>query len=126
MVPHGDGINTHFDDWVIIAAGLGHVAEVENVFFADTEFFEEVSHTEDFIHTRGDSINRGSATDFIFKLRSELFATSDDFLTFLAVGVPGIFGFGASFLSESGEGNLTEAVLDDFVAFLEFLLFPIT
>ena len=35
MASNSDGVDAHFDDGVIVAAGLGHVAEVEDVFFFD-------------------------------------------------------------------------------------------
>ena len=39
VTPHGDGVDAHFDDGVIVAAGLGHVAEIEDVGFLDAELF---------------------------------------------------------------------------------------
>ena len=35
VVANGDGIDTHLDNRVIVAAGLGHVTKVEDVFFSD-------------------------------------------------------------------------------------------
>ena len=40
MTSNGDGIDAHLDYWIIIAAWLRHVAEVEDVFFGDFELFE--------------------------------------------------------------------------------------
>ncbi len=117
VVADGDGVDTHLDDRVIIAARLSHVAEVEDVLFVDFEFFEEVGHTEDFIHAWSDGVNRGGAADFIVKLGGELFAAGDDLFAFLTVGIPGVFGFGAGLLAEGGESDLREAVFDDFIAF---------
>ena len=99
MVSDGYSVDAHFYDWVIIAAGLGHVAEIEDVFFIDVKFFEEMSHAEDFVHARSDSVDRGSAANFVVKFRSEFFTAGDDFFAFFAVGVPGVFLFGAGFLA---------------------------
>ena len=84
-----------------------------------------MGHTEGFIHARGDGINGSGATDFIVKFGTEFFATSDDFLALFAIWVPGVFFFGAGFLAEGREGDLREAVFDDFVAFSEFVFFPV-
>ncbi len=84
-----------------------------------------MSHTEDFIHTRSNGINRGGTTNFIFELRTKFFASRDDFFTFFAIWVPGVFGFGVSFLTEGGKGNLREAVFNNFVTRGEFVFFPI-
>ena len=35
MVADGDGVDTHFYNGVIVAAGLGHIAEIEDVFLVD-------------------------------------------------------------------------------------------
>ena len=83
-----------------------------------------MSHTEDFVHAGGDSINRGSAADFVVEFRAVFFAKGDDLLTFFVVWVPGVFFFGAGFLTKGGEGNLGEAVFDNFVTRLEFIFFP--
>ena len=83
-----------------------------------------MGHTKDFVHAGGDGVNRGSAADFVIKLRGELFATGDDFFAFLVVGVPGVFGFGAGLLPEGREGDLTEAIFNDFVTLGELSLFP--
>lgn len=117
MIAYGDGIDTHLDYWVIIATWLSHVAEVEDVLLLDVEFFEEVSHAEDFVHAWSDGVNRSGTTNFIVKFRGELFATSDYLFAFLAVGIPGVLFLGAGFLTESGESDLREAVLDNFVTF---------
>ena len=39
MIADSDGINAHLDDRVIIAAGLCHISEIENVFFGDLKLF---------------------------------------------------------------------------------------
>ncbi len=116
MISDGDGVDAHLNDGIIVAAGLGHVTEVEDVLFVNFELFEEMSHAEDFIHTWCNCVDRGSAADFIVEFRGEFFATRDDLLAFFAVGVPGIFGFGAGVLTKGREGDLGEAVFDDFVA----------
>ena len=118
MIPDGNGVDAHLDDRVIIATGLGHVAKIEDIFLLDIQFFEQVSHTEFFVHARSDGVNRGGTTDFVVKFRGEFFTAGDDFFTFLAIGVPGVFFFGAGVLAESREGDLRKAVFDDFVAFL--------
>ena len=28
-----DGVDAHLDDWIIVTAGLGHVAKIENLVF---------------------------------------------------------------------------------------------
>lgn len=83
-----------------------------------------MGHTEDFIHARGDGVNGGSAADFVVKFGTVFFAEGDDLFAFFAVGIPGVFSFGAGFLAEGGEGDLGEAVFDDFVAFGELIFFP--
>ncbi len=75
-----------------------------------------MGHTENFVHTRGDGINRGGATDFVVKFGAVFFAKGDDLLALLAIGVPGVFLLGAGLLSEGRESDLGEAVFDDFVA----------
>ena len=40
------------------------------------------------------------------------------------VFIPGVFGLGVSFLAQSGKSDLRETIFDDFVAGLEFSLFP--
>ena len=116
VVSDGDGINAHLDYGVIIATGLSHVAEVENIFFLDVEFFQEVSHAEDFVHARSDGINRGGTADFVFKFRGEFFGAGADLFAFFTIWVPGVFSFGAGFLTESRESDLREAIFDNFVA----------
>lgn len=39
MIADSDGVNAHLDDWVIVAARLGHVAEVKDIIFFDVELF---------------------------------------------------------------------------------------
>ena len=125
MVSDGDSIDTHFYDWVIIAARLGHITEVKDIFFLDFQLFEEVGHTEDFVHAWSNGVNRGGAADFVVKFRSEFFTAGDDLFAFLAIGIPSVFGFGAGFLAEGRESDLGEAVFDDLVACGEFILFPV-
>ena len=84
-----------------------------------------MGHAEDFIHARGDGVNRGGATDFVIELGSELLAACDDLFALLVVGVPGVFLFGAGFLAEGRESDLRETVFDDFIARLQFILFPV-
>ncbi len=83
-----------------------------------------MGNTEDFIHARGDGVNRGGTTDFVFKFWGEFFAASSDSFAFFTIGIPSVFFFGAGFLAESGEGDLAEAVFDNFVAWSEFVFFP--
>ena len=125
MGADGDGVDAHLDDWVIVAAGLGHVAEVKDIFFFDIEFFEKMGHTKDFVHAWGDGVNRGSAANLVVEFGSEFFAASDDFFAFFAVWVPSVFGFGARFLAEGRESDLAEAIFDDFVAVGELIFLPI-
>ena len=35
VVSDSDGVDAHLDDWIIVAAGLGHVAEIQDIFFFD-------------------------------------------------------------------------------------------
>ena len=84
-----------------------------------------MSHTEDFVHTRGDGVDRGGAADFVFKLGGELFTSGYDFFAFFTIWVPGVFFFGAGFLAKCRESNLREAVFDNFVTRLEFIFFPV-
>ena len=35
VISNRDSVDTHLHDRVIVAAGLGHVAKVENIFFFD-------------------------------------------------------------------------------------------
>ena len=39
MISDRDGVDAHFYDWVIVAARLCHVAEIEDIFFGDMELF---------------------------------------------------------------------------------------
>ena len=125
MIADSDGIDAHLDNWIIVAARLGHIAKVEDIFFCDIKLLHEVSHAEDFIHTWSNSINGGGTANFIVEFWSEFFAAFDNSLAFFAVGIPGVFGFGAGFLAEGRKGNLAEAVFDDFVASLKLVFFPI-
>ena len=84
-----------------------------------------MSHTEDFVHTWSNGINRSGAGDFVFELRTKLFAPCGDLIAFFTIWVPGVFGFGASFLTEGRKGDLGEAVFDNFVTRGEFVFFPI-
>ncbi len=126
MVADGNGVDTHFYDGIIVAARLGHVAEIEDILFVDFEFLKEVGHAEDFVHAWSDGVNRGGAADFVVEFGGEFFATGDDLFTFLAIGIPSILFLGAGFLAEGGEGDLGEAIFDDFVARLELVGFPKT
>ena len=83
-----------------------------------------MGHAKDFVHAGGDGVNRSGAADFVVEFGGELFTASDDFFAFFTVGVPGVFLFGAGFLAEGREGDLREAVFDDFVAGFQFILFP--
>ena len=125
VVSDGDGVDAHFDDGVIVAAGLGHVAEIENIFLLDAELLEEMGHAEDFVHAWSDGVNRGGAADFVFEFGGELFTAGDNLFALLAVGVPSVLLFGAGFLTESREGDLREAIFDDFVAWLQFIFLPV-
>lgn len=83
-----------------------------------------MGHAEDFVHAWGDSINGGSATNLIIELGGEFLAASNDLFAFFAVGIPGVFGFGAGVLAEGGKRDLGEAIFDDFVAWLKLVFFP--
>ena len=85
-----------------------------------------MSHAKNFVHAWGNGVDRGGTTDFVVKFGGEFFAACDNLFAFFAVWVPCVFGFGAGFLTEGGEGNLGEAVFDDFVAFGKFVLFPVS
>lgn len=121
----GDSVDAELDDGVIVAAGLGHVAEVEDVGFGGVELLEEVGHAEFFIHAGSGDIDRGGATDFIEEIGEFFAAFGDDGFAFFEVGIPGIFSFGAGSLTEGRESDLGEAIFDDFVAFSELVGFPI-
>lgn len=121
----GDGFDAHLDDGVVVAAGLGHVAEIEDVGFFNLEMFHEFGHAESFVHAGLEDVDGGGAADFVVKFRGEGFGFFDDGLAFFAVGVPEVFGVGASGLTEGGEGDLGEAIFDDFVASGELVLFPV-
>ena len=83
-----------------------------------------MGHAEDFVHAWSYGVNGSGAADFVIELGSEFFAASDDLFAFLAVGVPGVFLLGAGVLTEGREGDLGEAILDNFVAWLELVFFP--
>lgn len=85
-----------------------------------------MSHAKDFIHARSDGVDGSGPTDFVFEFWAEFLAPCDDLFAFFAVGIPGIFGFGAGFLAEGRECDLGETILDDFVARSELVFFPIT
>ena len=121
----GDGVDAHLDDGIVVAAWLGHVAEVEDFVGLDLEFFEEVGHAELFVHAWGNSVDGGGAADFVIEFRGEFLAAGDDLFALLTVGIPGVFGFGAGVLAEGGEGDLAEAVFDDFVTVGKLVGFPV-
>ena len=124
MTSDGDGVDAHLYNWVIVATRGSHIAKIEDIVFFYAELFHEVGHAEFFVHTWDNSVNGGGATDFVVKLGGFLFGESDDFFALFAIWIPGIFLFGAGFLAESRESDLGEAILDDFVAFGELVLFP--
>ena len=76
-------------------------------------------HTKFFVHAWGNSIDRSGAADFVIEFWGDFFSASNDFLAFFAIWIPSVFFFGAGFLAESREGDLREAVFDDFVAFFD-------
>lgn len=125
MASDSNSIDAHLDDWIIITAGAGHVAKIEDVVFFDVKLLEKMVHAEDFIHTWGEGVDGSGATDFVFEVRGKLFAFFDDSFAFFVVGIPSVFVFGAGFLTEGGEGNLRKAVFDDFVTFFQLVFFPI-
>ena len=53
----GNSVDVHLDDGVVVAAELGHVAEVEDLTFVDFEFLEEVDHAEFFVHAGGGDVD---------------------------------------------------------------------
>ncbi len=120
-----DRIDTHLNNWIIVATWLGHVAKVKNVLFIDFKFFHEMSHAEDFVHAWSDGINGGSATNFVIVSWGEFFGALDDSGAFFMVRVPSVFSFGAGFLAKSREGNLAEAVFDNFITFGKLVGFPV-
>ena len=125
VVADCDGVDAHLDDWIIIAAWLGHIAKVENLFFSDVEFFEEMSHAKHFVHARNKGVDTSSTADFIFVGWSKFFGASDDSFALLAIWVPSVFNFGAGFLTEGREGDLAEAVFDNLIAFGDLVLLPV-
>ena len=84
-----------------------------------------MSHTKNFVHARGDSVDRSGAADFVFKLGRELATAGADSFAFFTIWVPGVFFFGAGFLAEGRESDLGEAVFDNFIARLELVFFPV-
>ena len=84
-----------------------------------------MSHAENFVHTWSDGVNRGGATDFVFKFWGEFAATGTDGFAFFAIWIPSVFFLGAGFLAESRESDLGKAVFDDFVTRLELVFFPV-
>lgn len=126
MTANSDCVDAHLDDRIIVATWLSHIAKVKNVLLSNFELFHEMGHAEDFIHAWGNSVNGGSATNFVIISRREFFGALDDSGAFFVVRVPSVFGFGASFLAKSREGDLAEAVFDNFVAGGKLVGFPIT
>ena len=84
-----------------------------------------MSHAKNFVHARGDGVDRSSTADFIFEFRGEFATAGTDSFAFFAVWIPSVFFFGASFLAERRESNLRKAVFDNFIARLEFVFFPV-
>ena len=125
MGANGDGVEAHLDDGIIVAAFLGHVAEVEDVGLCDLKLFEEVGHTELLVHAWGGDVDRGGAADFVEEVGEEFATTGDDGFALPMVRIPSVFGFGAGLLTEGGEGDLGEAIFDDFVARGELVGFPV-
>ena len=76
---NSDCINAHLDDWVIIAAWLSHIAEIENFGFLNLELLEEMGHAEDFVHARNESVDTSRAADFIFEIWRKFFGASGGF-----------------------------------------------
>lgn len=120
-----DGIDAHLDDGVVIPSRLGHVAEVEDVRLLDVEFLEKVSHTEFFVHAGSGDVDRGGAANLVQEVGEFFLAFGDDLFALFHVGVPSVFDFGAGFLTEGREGDLGEAVLDDFIARSELVGLPV-
>ena len=125
MGTDGDSVDAHLDDRVVVAAGLGHVTEVEDILFVCVELLEEVGHAEFFVHAGGGDVDRGCAANFVEEVGEFFAAFGDDLGALFKVGVPGVFSFGAGGLTEGGKCDLRETVFDDFVAFSEFVGFPV-
>lgn len=125
MGTNSDGFDAHLNDWVVIAARLGHIAKIKNFWLFDFEFFHEVGHAENLVHARSDSVNGSGAADFVFEFWRKFFTALNDGFAFFTIWIPGIFSFGAGFLAEGREGNLAEAVFDNLVAIGEFIFFPV-
>ena len=83
-----------------------------------------MGHAELFVHAGSNGINRGGATDFVIKFGGEFFATLNDLFAFLAIWIPGVFLFGAGFLTKGGDGDLRKAVFNNFITWLELVFFP--
>ena len=101
-----NGVDAHLYDWIIVAARLSHIAEVKDVGLFNVELIEQVGHTEDLVHAWSHSVDGSGAADFIVELWSQFFAALNNAFALLAVWVPSILGFGASFLAEGREGHL--------------------
>lgn len=119
-----DGVDAHGDDWVVVAARLGHVAKIKHVGFLDVKLFEEMSHAKFLIHAGSGNVDGSGATDFVKEIGQFFAAFLDDGLALFEIGIPGIFGLGASLLAKRRESNLGEAVFDDFVTVGKFISFP--
>ena len=126
MRANRDGVDTHLDDWIVVTTRLSHIAEVEDIFLFNFELFHKVGHTEDFVHAWSDGVDRGGATDFVIISWSKLFGALDDSFALLAIWIPSVLGVSAGMLAEGREGDLAEAVFDDFVAFGKLVFFPVT
>ena len=116
MTANRNGVDTHLDDRIIIAARLSHIAEVEDFWFFDLEFFHEVGHAENLVHARSYSVNGSGAADFVLEFWCNLFNASNDSFALFVIWVPGVLNIGAGFLAKCGEGDLREAVFDVFKA----------
>lgn len=84
-----------------------------------------MGHAESFVHAWSDGIDRSGAADFVVKFGREFFGASNDASTFFTIWVPSVFSFGAGFLAEGGEGDLRETIFNNFVAWGEFVFFPV-
>lgn len=125
MATDGDSVDAHFDDRVIVASRLSHVAKVEDVGFFDAEFFEETGHAEGFVHTWGNGVDGGGAGDFKLEAWGKFVGTFGDGVAFFVLGVPGVFFFGAGSLAEGREGDLRETIFDNFVTVFQGVGFPV-
>ena len=75
-----------------------------------------MSHAENFVHAGDESIDGSGAANLVVEFGGKFFTAGDDLLTLMMIWVPGVFGFGASVLTEGAESELGETILDDFVA----------